>query len=65
MSETETTFRVRGRLWRVVADYPQGSAFDKNPYLCAVPWDGRRKRWQTSRSVCIFERDVLDEKDTA
>lgn len=45
------------RDWRVVADFPNGSDFSEgHPYICVVPWDKRRKRWKTERSMVIFDR---------
>ena len=55
------TFTFAGNLWKIIADFPDGSAFDPSgqPYLCAVPWDRKRKCWKTNRSSMVFPREVL------
>ncbi len=54
------TFIFDDRLWKIVAAFPEGSAWSEDadgkriPYLCAVPWDSRRKRWKTERCEVVF-----------
>jgi hypothetical protein len=56
-----TAFTYAGSHWKIIADFPYGSAFDPSgqPYFCAVPWDRKRKCWKTRRSAAVFPREVL------